>query len=446
MTDTAQLDHLAEQFRRLSVVRPVGRITEISTGTLQVDGLMSNARIGDQIRVCSQGQRSETGEIIRLLEKNQAVVLPDGSTEGMALGDRVVLLDQPHVSPHESWIGRIIDANGRPLDGKPLLQGRQPKALRQVPPPATTRQSLGKRLDTGMAIFDTMLPIAEGQRLGVFAGSGVGKSSMLGHFARRLEADIVVCALIGERGREIRHFVDDVLGPEGRARTIVVAATSDQSPLLRRRSAWTAMTIAEHFREKGLSVLFLADSITRFAEAHREIVTAAGEPPVVRGHPPSTVSLITALCERAGPGIAGEGAITGIFSVLVAGSDMEEPVADILRGVLDGHTVLDRKIAERGRFPAIDVLRSVSRSLPMVLEDGEHDIISDVRALLNTYEKNEMMLTAGLYQAGTDRNIDLANEVFPELEAFFARADQPNVAASFDQIRLILRRQGNQIP
>jgi flagellum-specific ATP synthase len=253
-----------------------------------------------------------------------------------------------------------------------------------------------------------------------------------------LQADIVVIAMIGERGREVREFIDRVLGPEGMKRSIIVAATSDQSPLTRRRCAWTAMAVAEHFRDSGQQVLFLADSITRFAEAHREVALATGEEGNLRGYPPSTSHLITSLCERAGPGIGAAGDITAVFSVLVAGSDMEEPVADILRGVLDGHVVLDRKIAERGRFPAIDLLRSVSRALPLAATDTENNIITKARRLMGTFDRSEMMIQAGLYSKGTDTNIDEAISCWPKLDAFLAEDETHSVTASFERLNLCM--------
>lgn len=278
--------------------------------------------------------------------------------------------------------------------------------------------------------------------MGLFAGSGVGKSTLLGQFARHMSADIVVIAMIGERGRELRHFVDEVLGEDGLARAVVIAATSDQSPLLRRRCAWTAMAVAEHYRDEGHSVLFLADSITRFAEAHREVAVAAGEAPVLRGYPPSTTHLITSLCERAGPGAGTQGDITALFSILVAGSDMDEPVADILRGVLDGHIVLDRTIAERGRFPAVDVLRSVSRSLPAAANKRENALIALTRKMLSLYDSNAMMIRAGLYTHGSDPDIDKAIQLYPEIEDFLARVESDDAQRSFSQLELVLRRAG----
>jgi flagellum-specific ATP synthase len=255
-----------------------------------------------------------------------------------------------------------------------------------------------------------------------------------------MEADVVVMALIGERGREVNHFVEQVLGPEGMRRAVVVAATSDQSPLVRRRCAWAAMTIAEHFRDQGKNVLLLADSVTRFAEAHREISAASGEAPALRGFPPSVTPLITGMCERAGPGTGDQGDITAVFSVLVAGSDMDEPIADILRGVLDGHIVLNREIAERGRFPAIDVSRSVSRSLPAAATKEENDLILDVRKYLGSYEQSEVMIRAGLYSEGTDPVLDTAVKLWPELDGFFGRDDPNGVKSSFDRLKLLLRR------
>lgn len=297
---------------------------------------------------------------------------------------------------------------------------------------------MGARLETGLAVFNTLLPIVRGQRLGLFSGSGVGKSTLLSKLAKNVQADVVVVALIGERGREVREFVETVLGPEGMKRAIVVAATSDQSPLVRRRCAFSAMAIAEFFRDQGLHVLLLADSITRFAEAHREVALSSGEQANLRGFPPSTSSMIMGLCERAGPGEGTSGDITAVFTVLVAGSDMEEPIADILRGVLDGHVVLDRAIAERGRFPAIDLLRSVSRSLPLAASHDENDLIKRCRHLLGAYDRAEMMIQAGLYSAGSDPLVDASIKAWPNLDAFLAQDEKNNTSASFELLASIL--------
>lgn len=432
-------NEVQRRLSKVSYVRKVGRVSSVSGGVVRVTGLGDDARIGSRITIQRRSGEVLVGETVQL-DNGGIVALPEGPMDGIGLDDRVILSGESVIAPDNSWIGRIIDPNGNPLDGRPLATGVVSRPLQNPPPPPGTRRALGSRLDTGLALFNTVLPIVRGQRLGLFAGSGVGKSTLLGNFAQKVEADVVVIGLIGERGREVRQFVDEVLGPEGLARTVVIAATSDQSPLTRRRCAWTSMAVAEHFRDQGLSVLLIADSITRFAEAHREVAVAAGEAPVLRGYPPSTAHQIMSLCERAGPGAETGGDITAIISVLVAGSDMEEPIADILRGVLDGHIVLDRAIAERGRFPAVDVLRSVSRSLPNCASASENNSISTYRRILSTYSANELMISAGLYTAGSDPEIDRSIAVWPDLDAFAARQQDNGIAEAFSTLDVILRR------
>lgn len=433
---TGLFDGLLAEIAGSAPVRRVGRVVETRRGLAQVAGLQS-ATIGDRVVIHSRDGVSE-GEVLRLTP-GLCTILPDASGDGMAIGDRVELLGRADIAPDDSWIGRILDPAGKPLDGRPLMRGPQPRALRPPAPPATSRRRLGERLSTGVAVFDTLLPLVRGQRIGLFAGSGVGKSSLLARFARGVEADVVVIALVGERGRELREFTERVLGPQGMARSVVVAATSDQSPLMRRTCALTAMAVAEHFRDRGSQVLLLVDSVTRFAEAHREVALAGGEEASLRGYPPSLTQAIMGLAERAGPGPEGAGDITAVFSVLVAGSDMEEPVADILRGVLDGHVVLDRRIAERGRFPAIDLLRSVSRSLPDAASEAENELIGGARMLLGAYDRAELMIQAGLYAAGTDPVIDRAMKLWPALDAFLAEpAPAGGPEASFERLRACL--------
>ncbi len=433
----AEFDLLRAEISDLGLARPVGRVAEVGRGTIEVSGLSECASLGDRAKIRCQSGR-EIGAEVLSLRQDMVTLLADGAVEGIAIRDQVELLGQARIAPHDSWVGRIVDAFGRPLDGRPLLRGAQERDLRAPPPAAAQRQRLGARIETGTAVFNTLLPLVRGQRIGLFAGSGVGKSSLLAKFARGVSADVVVIALIGERGRELREFVEKVLGPEGMARSVIVAATSDQSPLVRRRCAWAAMSVAEHFRDQGKHVLFLADSVTRFAEAHREVALAGGEPPSLRGFPPSTSHQIMSLAERAGPGLEGSGDITAVFSVLVAGSDMEEPIADILRGVLDGHVVLDRRIAERGRFPAVDLLRSVSRSLPDAASAAENTLIATARRLLGAYDRAEMMIQAGLYAAGSDPTIDAAIRVWPGLDDFLAQDEPENTQASFARMAQVL--------
>ncbi len=436
---TNNLTGLGAQIAGFNVVHAIGRVAAVAGATLEIAGLSGSARLGDRLRVVRRDGSELWGEVLQLAQSH-VVMLPDEAPMGVSLGDRASLRDAATIAPSDAWIGRVVDPFGEPMDGRPLMRGAVARALRADPPPPAQRQALGARLETGLAVFNTFLPIVRGQRVGLFAGSGVGKSSLLGHLGRNMQADVVVFAMIGERGRELRDFIENVLGPDGMARSVIVAATSDRSPLVRRRCAWTAMAVAEHFREQGLEVLLLADSITRFAEAHREVATAAGEMPSLRGYPASTAHMIMSLCERAGPGVEGQGNITGLFSVLVAGSDMDEPVADILRGVLDGHVVMDRSIAERGRYPAIDLLRSVSRSLPRAATEEENDLLRRGRTLMGAYDRAETMIRAGLYTSGSDPDLDVAIRAWPELDRYLAENEHDGTRNSFDRLALILRR------
>ncbi len=436
-----ELEKLASRVDGLQTTFAMGRVAGVSGGLIDVTGLGERAGIGDKLLISRRGGSPLSAEVVGF-SKNLVRVLPDGPSTHITVGDCVRMSKSGTFAPDDTWIGRVVDPNGKPIDGLPLSQGLHSRNIDSTPPAAAARRPMGKRLSTGLAIFDTMLPIVRGQRIGLFAGSGVGKSQLLASLAKHLDADVVVIALIGERGREVGHFVRDVLGADGMARSVVVATSSDQSPLMRRRCAGAAMTAAEHFRDQGKHVLLLADSVTRFAEAHREIAVAAGEPPALRGYPPSTAALIGSLCERAGPGEGSQGDITAVFSVLVAGSDMEEPVADMLRGVLDGHVVLSRNIAERGRYPAIDVLQSVSRSLPDAASDQENAQISEARRLLGAYQQAEVMIQSGLYSSGSDPLLDQAVRAWSDLDAFIGRAETGGIVSSFDRLNLILRRSG----
>ena len=435
------IEALAAEIAAITPVQRIGRVTGVMRGVLDVGGLGSFALLGDRVQIAGRGRAASAGEVIGLA-RDSVAVLPEAGADGVAIGDCVVLLGAADIAPHDGWIGRIVDPFGRPLDGRPLLRGPRSRPMRAPAPPAAIRRRLGARLETGLRVFDTLLPIVRGQRIGLFAGSGVGKSSLLGQLARGIAADVVVIGLVGERGRELREFAERVLGPEGMARSVIVAATSDTSPLVRRRCAWAAATVAEHFRDTGRHVLLLADSITRFAEAHREVALAAGEPASLRGWPPSLSHQIMALCERAGPGPADAGDITAVFSVLVAGSDMEEPVADILRGALDGHVVLDRKIAERGRFPAIDLLRSVSRALPHCASTEENALIDEARRMLSVYDRAELMIQSGLYTAGSDPAVDRAIRLWPALDGFVAEPAPDGVGAGFERLSRLLDPRG----
>ena len=420
--------------------RPMGRVAAVGQGVVEVAGLGRHLRLGDRLDLRPAGERPVACEVLRIGAQG-VVALPEGDLSAVRVGDPVRWEGAPRVSPHDGWIGRILDPDGLPLDGRPLAPGPEARPLLASPPPAATRRRLGPRLATGLAVTDTLLPLARGQRVGLFAGSGVGKSSLLASLARGVEADVVVLALVGERGRELREFTEGTLGAQGMARAVVVAATSDRAPAVRRRCAWTAMAAAERFRDRGAHVLLLVDSVTRFAEAQREVALAAGEAPSLRGFPPSMAGAVASLAERAGPGPEGAGDITAVFSVLVAGSDMEEPVADTLRGVLDGHVVLERSIAERGRFPAVDAPRSVSRSLPGVASEAENAVLARARRLLGAYDRSELMVRSGLYTPGADAELDEAVALHPALDAFLAeRSEAPE--AAFARLAAILEGRG----
>jgi flagellum-specific ATP synthase len=442
MIDTP--DPFATLRARVGLLRrsyPLGRIAELSPAGFRVTGLSDHALLGDELLYDDSSGRPQRAEVSHL-EEGSLWATPFASAEGLRMGLPVRPAGTPQVSPHAGWIGRIVDPFGLPLDDRPLPAGL-PVPLRRDAPAAARRRSMGARLCTGFAVLDTMLPLVRGQRIGLFAGSGVGKSTLLGTLAREMEADICVLALVGERGREVSDFVRRVLGPAGMARTIVVAATSDQPANTRRRCATTALTVAEHFRDQGKHVLFLCDSITRLAEAHREVATAAGESASLRGHPPSLTPLLAGLCERTGPGEGPQGDITAIFSVLVAGSDMDEPVADIMRGQLDGHIVLSRDIAEAGRFPAVDVLRSVSRSLPDAASRSENALITETRKIIGSYDRNELMVTSGLYEKGSNPDIDRSLVLIPRLNEIFSAQGLPRATDGFRLLAGILGRTYN---
>lgn len=405
-------------------------MTATTGGLVEVSGLSSFASVGDLVQVGTRA-KTMTAEVLAVA-KTTISILPEAGTHGVSIGDTVQYAGSGHIFPDLSWVGRVIDGYANPLDGHPLQRGLEGRSVLGTPPAAAKRNRLGDPLETGFAAFNTFLPLVRGQRIGLFAGSGVGKSTLLASLAKQVAADYVVIALVGERGREVREFIEDTLGPDGLERSVVVAATSDQSPVARRRAAWTATSVAEYLRDRGAHVLLLMDSVTRFCEAHREVATTTGEAASLRGFPPSTPQALMSLCERAGPGTEDGGDITAVFSVLVAGSDMDEPVADMVRGVLDGHIVLDRAIAERGRFPAVDVLRSVSRCFEKATPSDFKPVISRARALMAAYEQAEIMIQTGLYQPGSDELVDAAIAGRPKFESFLASPDHEELSLISD--------------
>lgn len=419
---------------RLPIFLLQGRVSAVSGLAIDIAGMGRHLSIGDRVEIASRGSPTVAAEVVGFKD-GRVQAMPFGAlsqvgpssrafaglyyAKGLApaLGGAGAL----HVS--DSWIGRVIDPLGEPLDGLgPLPRGEIARRVRADPPAATARGRLGVRLDLGIRALNCFTTCRKGQRLGLFAGSGVGKSTLLAMMAKGSGADVTVLALVGERGREVRDFLEDELGDVGLARTVVVVATSDAPPLLRREAAYAAMTVAEHFRDKGKSVLLLMDSVTRFCMALREIGLSAGEPPATRGYPPSVFAELPRLLERAGPGIAmakdaEPGFITALFTVLVEGDDLNEPVADAARGILDGHVVLDRRIAEAGRYPAIDVLRSLSRAVPGCNLPDENDLTRRARAILALHGDMAELIRLGAYRAGTDPAVDEAIAIAPRIES-----------------------------
>jgi flagellum-specific ATP synthase len=421
--------------------RIYGRVTAVLGMLVEVGGIERDLTIGSRCRLRAHDGRTVVCEVIGF-RSGRALLMPYSALDGIGLGCKAEPVPgEPVVYPEPSWLGRVINALAEPIDGRGQLRlGNVGYRLRAAPPPAHARQRVGDKIDLGVRAINTFLTTCRGQRMGIFSGSGVGKSNLLAMLARFTKADVNVIGLIGERGREVQEFLEDTLGPEGMARSVIVVATSDESPLMRRQAAHCTIAVAEYFRDLGKDVLCLMDSVTRFAMAQREIGLSAGEPPASKGYTPTVFAELPKLLERAGPGTAKKGSITGLFTVLVEGDDHNEPIADAVRGILDGHIVLERAIAERGRYPAINVLRSVSRTMPACNTPEETRMVERGRTLLATYEDMAEMIRLGAYRRGTDAKVDEAIEYYPRLEGFLSQnmKDQSEMAADYTRLAEIL--------
>lgn len=418
-----------------------GRVAGLAGITLALEGLAPFAAVGDRVALHTPQGTPVLAEVAAFHgDRAEAIAL--GPLSGLAPGLPARLLGPARLAVSDDWLGRVLDPMGRPLDGRPPpAAGPWRRSTHAPAPSAGQRARLGPRLGLGVRVLDLFTPVRRGQRLGLFAASGVGKSTLMAMLAGGVEAEIVVFALVGERGRELREFLEDDLGPERMARSVVICATSDSAAPLRREAAYAAMTVAEHFRDEGRQVLLLMDSVTRFALALREIGLAVGEPPATRGFPPSVFTELPRLLERAGMGEEGnEGGITALFTVLVEGDDHDEPVADAVRGILDGHVVLDRRIGEGGRYPPVDVLRSVSRSVPGVLAPSERPLVARARKMLALYSEARDLLRLGAYRPGGDPELDEAVRLAPAIEALLAqpKGEASSAAEAFDRLRALL--------
>lgn len=404
------LGRLAEHLRQSPLVERRGRVVQVVGTVIEAD--LPGVAVGELANV-----GAGLGEVIGF-RGHRALLMPLGSLQGVAHGTPVTVRSSVLSVPvGPGLLGRVVDPLGEPMDGRPLPPLPARRALLGPAPDPMQRHLIGESLSTGVRVLDGLLTLGRGQRIAVMAGSGVGKSTLMGMVARNSQASINVVALIGERGREVREFLERDLGPEGLARSVVVIATSDASPVLQVKAMLSALAIAEHFRDQGADVLMMVDSLTRLAMAQRQIGLSAGEPPTTKGYTPSVFAMMPRLLERAGPG-APHGSITGFFTVLVEGEDMEDPVADTVRGIVDGHIVLSRKLGSMGHYPAIDVLQSVSRTMPSTVPAEHVAAAVRVRALMATYRENEELVRLGAYKQGTDPEVDTALTAWPQITRF----------------------------
>jgi len=443
MTSAVSLERYLTRVSHAAADRPSGEVLSVTGMVVEVGGLQ--AGVGDCLEVPTTTGSSVQLEIVGF-RNGRLIATPLGSLTGVGLGARAYRIDDATMVPvSKRLLGRIVDAFGRPLDAIPTPEPDAAVSLRASPPDPFRRRPVDQALGTGIRAIDGFLTLARGQRIGIFAGAGVGKSTLLGMICRSSQADANVIALVGERGREVNDFIRTALGPEGLSRSIVVAATSDQPPLIRARGAETATAYAEYLRDQGMNVLLVMDSVTRYAMALRETALATGEPPATKGYPPSVFAALPRLLERPGT-TQHQGVITAVYSVLVEGDDMSDPIADAALGILDGHIVLSRSLAEKGHYPAIDVLRSVSRLAATVASPDHQAAASMLRDALASYRDSQDLIQIGAYVAGSDPKVDAARLAMPEIEGFLRqRADDPTAMAETSaRLRMLAAKAGGR--
>ena len=416
------MDSLIQEIDDLPELEVFGRVVGVRGLMIEIAGPLHLMSMGSRILIEGGPNARIPAEVVGF-EGTKALCLPFGSLDGVRMGCRALIQSgDGTVRPSDAWLGRVINAMGEPIDRRgPLPQGPVAMHLRRSPPPAGERTRVGEPIDLGVRALNTFVTCCQGQRMGIFAGSGVGKSVLLSMMARYCSADVTVIGLVGERGREVQEFIEDDLGEEGLARSVVIVATSDEPALMRRQAAYLTLTVSEYFRDRGANVLCMMDSVTRFAMAQREIGLAAGEPPTSKGYTPTVFTELPRLLERAGPGLEGQGSITGLFTVLVEGDNHNEPVADAVRGILDGHIVMERAIAERGRYPAVNVLKSVSRTMPRSVPPQHRPMITEAKRLMATFADMEELIRLGAYRRGSNPEVDRAIDLNPGFEAFLTQ-------------------------
>jgi ATP synthase in type III secretion protein N len=421
------LSRYFQLIRETQTVRVRGRVTEL-TG-LVIKAVVPGVRVGEVVEIRGRGRSAVGAEVVGF-KGDEVMLMPLGELVGLGPDSEVIPTGRPlTIWCGDGLLGRVLNGLGEPIDGKELPSGLVEWSVDRDCPDPFTRKRIDQPLPLGLRCIDGLLTVGQGQRVGLFAGSGVGKSTLLGQIARQTHADLSVVALVGERGREVREFIEDSLGEEGLRRSVVICATSDQPALVRLKAAFVATAIAEFFRERGLNVLFMLDTVTRLARAQREIGLAVGEPPARQGYPPSVFSMLPKILERTGN--SANGRCTAIYTVLVAGGDMEEPIADEVRGILDGHFVLDRGLAERNQWPAMDVLASLSRVMNGIATKEHQRAAGKLRELLATYEKQRDLILLGAYQHGSDAKTDEAINRYEEIISFLAQgADE---RSTFDE-------------
>ncbi|WP_108397875.1 flagellar protein export ATPase FliI [Devosia submarina] len=426
-------------------VEVYGRVKSVQGLLIEIVGPVRELRVGGRVQIDTVNDEQVAAEIIGFKD-GHALCLPFGQLGGVRLGCKAVFQrNDGSAFPSEGWLGRVVNANGEPIDGKgPLPRGATPYPLRQNPLLAHDRVRVGDPLDLGVRCLNTFTTVCEGQRLGIFAGSGVGKSVLMSMLARNTNVDVAVIGLIGERGREVHEFIQEYLGEAGLANAVVVVATSDEAALMRRQAAYMSLALSEYFRDQGKRVLCMMDSLTRFAMAQREIGLAIGEPPTAKGYPPTVFTELPRLLERAGPGTPSTGSVTGLFTVLVEGDDHNEPIADAVRGILDGHIVMERGIAERGRYPAVNVLRSISRTMPGCVPVDFRPTLQKARELMSIYSDMEELIRLGAYRKGSDPKVDRAIAINPQLEAFLSqsREETTTIAEGYKMLEAIVAEAG----